>query len=368
MYKNTFSLSVLAVDGLLSGFGLWLGYLAGVVAIKHFGYGNCLKAAFCIWAVVSFATAVVAGQIMDWFMILAVLKALPAGMYAATIDTIMLRETTHGWRHNFLQIKLAFEFFAGIMLPTLIGALISYAKGYELAFVLAGFVYLIALSIPLRLPRPEMNLSVKGVIETFRRPLYPQHATNRTAAAGFNQLNAFAVMIIPFLILQDEMKVGLVTSLIALTAGIISLAIRKTASHQRVKLGYTAYTIRGLASLIFVTFWTAPLMIFWQMVNKLSTPLHDPLHQGLDIQNDSLILGENLQERALNLNILNNTLILLGTTVAYGVFLLASQMSGQPQLVLQSLVLTYAGWRLFNLTATIWINKKAQLNLVNVSE
>lgn len=361
LYKNTFSLSVLAMDGLLGGLGGWLGYILGVVIIRRFGYGFCLRAAFGIMAAVSFFTALVAGSIADWFMILAVLKALPVGMYAAAVDAIMLREVASGSRDGFLQIKLAFEFLAGIMLPSIVGALISQAHGYELAFILSGLIYVVALCVPVKLPKPDVSLNLREIANTFKRPFYKRHAANRTVAAGFNQLNGFVLMIIPFLMLQDELKVGLLTSGIACLAGIVSLLVRKIRPRQKLKFGYVAYTVRGLASMLFISFWSAHVLVIWQLVNKLATPLHDPLQQSLDIHNDSLIMGENLQKKALHINLLNNTLFLIGTTFAYGVFyLLTKTAPGQQQLILQLLIMSFASWRFINLTLSVRINEWAQ--------
>ena len=361
LYKNTFSLSVLAMDGLLGGLGGWLGYILGVVIIRRFGYGFCLRAAFGIMAAVSFFTALVAGSIADWFMILAVLKALPVGMYAAAVDAIMLREVASGSRDGFLQIKLAFEFLAGIMLPSIVGALISQAHGYELAFILSGLIYVVALCVPVKLPKPDVSLNLREIANTFKRPFYKRHAANRTVAAGFNQLNGFVLMIIPFLMLQDELKVGLLTSGIACLAGIVSLLVRKIRPRQKLKFGYVAYTVRGLASMLFISFWSAHVLMIWQLVNKLATPLHDPLQQSLDIHNDSLIMGENLQKKALHINLLNNTLFLIGTTFAYGVFyLLTKTAPGQQQLILQLLIMSFASWRFINLTLSVRINEWAQ--------
>lgn len=361
LYKNTFSLSVLAMDGLLGGLGGWLGYILGVVIIRRFGYGFCLRVAFGIMAAVSFLTALVAGSIADWFMILAVLKALPVGMYAAAVDAIMLREVASGSRDGFLQIKLAFEFLAGIMLPSIVGALISQAHGYELAFILSGLIYVVALCVPVKLPKPDVSLNLREIANTFKRPFYKRHAANRTVAAGFNQLNGFVLMIIPFLMLQDELKVGLLTSGIACLAGIVSLLVRKIRPRQKLKFGYVAYTVRGLASMLFISFWSAHVLVIWQLVNKLATPLHDPLQQSLDIHNDSLIMGENLQKKALHINLLNNTLFLIGTTFAYGVFyLLTKTAPGQQQLILQLLIMSFASWRFINLTLSVRINEWAQ--------
>ncbi|HET8708847.1 MAG TPA: hypothetical protein VFL85_01050, partial [Candidatus Saccharimonadales bacterium] len=320
LYKNTFSLSVLAIDGLLGGLGCWLGYVLAIYLVRRLGYGRSLKIAFVVWAFVCFLTACIAGHIAQWFMLLAVLKALPGGMSTATTDAIMLREVKLQARDSFLQVKLALEFMATVILPTVVGALLHFSAGYQLAFLLAGIIYLSAVFVPVHLPKPLLQLNVREVLGMFKRPLYPRHAANRTLAAGFYQLNGFVIMIIPFLLLQDELKLGLLTSAIALLASIVSLAVRKVKTEKKMKLGYASYTVRALTGGLFIMSWTAPVLMVWQLINKVATPLHDPLQQGLDIHNDSLIMGTDVQAKALHINILNNTLLLVGTTVAYGAF------------------------------------------------
>lgn len=369
LYKNTFSLSVLAIDGLLGGFGCWLGYMLAIYIVRRAGYGRSLKVAFILWAFVSFLTALIAGHIAQWFMLLAVLKALPGGMSAATTDAIMLREVKLGARDSFLQVKLALEFLATVILPTLVGALLHFRAGYQLAFLLAGIIYLSAVFLPVKLPKPDLHFNIREALATFKRPLYTRHAANRTLAAGFNQLNGFVIMIIPFLLLQDELKLGILTSIIALLAAGVSLAMRRVKTKQKLKLGYASYAVRAVMGVLFISSWTAPVLMLWQLVNKAATPLHDPLQQGLDIHNDSLIMGKDVRAKALHINVLNSTLLLVGTTVAYGAFYLITRIDpGNQRFVLQMLILAFAAWRFANLAISASINAKARLLAVHVHQ
>lgn len=363
LYRHTFSLSVLALDGLFGGVGTWLGYLVGVAMVRRYGYAATIRAALVGWAVVAFGTALIAPHIAEWFMALAVLKTIPAGLYSATCDTIMLRELKATARNTFLQAVLGIEFFVTVVLPSVVGGLVGmgHGQGYRLAFVLAGCLYALGLLVPIVLPRRQLHFSWRDTLKIFARPLYRRHAANRTAASGFNQLNAFVMTIVPFLMLKSELKVGLLTTACALAAGIVSIAMRRTRPAKHLRIGYGAYTIRGLVSLLFVTVWTAPMLLVWQVVNKLITPMHDPLQQGLDIQNDSLIMGREVGARALQINVLNNTLILIGSTAAYGAFYFIIQAaSGEQRLVLQLLVVVYAAWRFINLAVSARINSLAQ--------
>lgn len=360
LYKNTFSLSVLAVDGLLGGFGAWLGYLAGVMIIRRFGYKVPIRTSLIMWAIIAFATALIAGQIAEWFMLIAIVKALPAGIFLAVNDTIMLRDVKIKARSGMLQLILAMEFIVSIILPGIVGAMISFSGGYEWAFLTAGLVYILASLLPCNLPRPNVSFSLRGLVPILKRPLYKHHAINRTAAAGFNQLNAFALTIIPFLLLENELSVGLLTSLSALIAALIALAARKIKHKHHLLLGYSAYGIRSVAALCFVVLWSAPVMVLWQLVGKLVTPFHDPLQKSIDIHNDTLIMGQNAREKALEINVLNNTLVLIGTTVAFGGFLLLTSAGASEQRsILQMLIMVYAAWRFINLAISAKINKWA---------
>lgn len=360
LYKNTFSLSVLATDGLLGGVGTWLGYLLGVMIIRRYGYGVSIRTAFGLWALIAFITAIVAGHIAEWFMLIAVVKALPLGIFTAVGDTVMLRDVKTRARSGFLQIVLALEFVSGIILPSAVGAMIALTGGYQWAFITAGIIYLCAIFAPCKLPRPTLSFNPHEVLHTFDRPLYKHHALNRTAAAGFNQLNAFALTIIPFLLLKDEFSVGLLTSVIAVVATAVALGARRIKAQHHIKLGYSAYTIRSLAALAFITIWSAPLMVVWQLVGKLVTPFHDPLQKSIDIHNDSLIMGSDVREKALEINVLNNTLVLIGSTFAFGGFLLITSTGiNEQHLILQILIMGYAAWRFLNLAISAKINKWA---------
>jgi hypothetical protein len=191
------------------------------------------------------------------------------------------------------------------------------------------------------------------------RPWYAPQAVNRTMAAGLNQLNAFALAIIPFLLLSDELSVGLLTSASGVVAAIVALSARRVKPRRQLTVGYGAYGLRGLAAVAFVSFWTAPLMVVWQIIGKLATPLHDPLQQSLDIHNDSLIQGESSKRQALAINLLNKTLVLIGSTLAFGGFLAINAASGAHQtVILQALILIFAAWRFVNLGWSARINRQ----------
>lgn len=359
LYKQTFSLQILALDGLLGGLGLWMGYIIGVRILKRFGYNACYKISFGIMATTAFLTAIIANNVTDWFMLLAVLKTLPAGLFASATDTIMVRESTKPARQSFLQKKLALEFGAAVVLPPLVGLLVSSHNGYRIAFILSGMMYVLALFIPLRLEKPDVTLSVKDMLKIFKRPHYKEHAANRTAAAGFNQLNGFVGMLVPFLLLNNETSVGLLSSLIALVAAGVSVYATKLKPQRRISMGYVAYCIRSITSVSFVLIWTAPVMILWQLVSKLVTPLHDPLQQSIDFDNDSLILGEDVKQQALQINLLNNSLVFFGSTMAYGALMyIASAAQNNQAYVLQSLIVGFALWRMINLSVAVWINRR----------
>lgn len=361
LYRNTFSLSVLAIDGLFGGFGCYAAYVVGIWLLRKLGYNSTIKLAFGLWALVSVLTAVIAGHVSEWYIAMAVLRAFPGGLFAASTDAIMLREVGNSSRQGFLQLQLGIEFVATVILPAAVGALISFSGGYQWTFLLAALIYCSALVLPMRLAKPQLEFDLKGMLQTFRRPLYGRHATNRTLAAGFNQTNAFVMMIIPFLLLKNELKIGILTSAIALIAAGVSFAMRKLRSTSRVRAGYAAYMVRGVMSLAFVFGWSAPLLFVWQLVGKVMTPLHDPLQKGLDFHNDSLILGEELQTKALHINVLNNTLLLVGTTIAYGGFYYVLHTSpAQQQAAIQALIVVFVVWRFANLALSLWINKTAQ--------
>jgi hypothetical protein len=361
LYKNTFSLSILALDGLLGGFGLWLGYLIGVACIKRAGYGRTIKLAFGLFAAVALLTATLANHIADYFIVLAVLRTLPAGIYLAVGDTILLRDVHASARAGFLQLKLAFEFIAGIILPTLIGAMIKLSGSYHLAFILAALIYIAALFVPIRLPNPVLRFNFKDLYRLFKRPFYTHQVANRTLSAGFNQVNGFVIMIIPFLMLKNEMNVGLLVSATALLSAGMSLYARRLRNHQTLRYGYSAYAVRAAAGVAFIAFWSAPVLLVWQLINKLMTPLHDPLQQRLDIENDQLILGEDVRGQALTISLVNSTLLLIGTTAAYGAFFFITKaVSGDQRLVLQLMIGGFAAWRFINLAITVWINRKAK--------
>lgn len=362
LYKNTFSLQTLAIDGLMGALGLWAGYLLGVTLVRRLGYNWCIRSAFVLFACIAFGTALITNHIASWFMLIAIIKALPAGMYSAAAETILLNNVATKARSGFMQLNLAMEFVVSIFLPAAVGALITVTASYTWAFVAAGIVYVLSFGLRCQLPKPEVTLDLRSLMRIFKKPLYAAHACNRTITAGFNQLNALALTILPFLLLGSELSMGILASITAAVGAVVSLRMRRsTNTAHQVALGYGAHSVKLAMSSIFVLLWTAPAMALWQVVGKVMTPLHDPVQQGIDVHNDALILGKEAKKQALEINMLNTTLKLVGSIVAFGAFIVfANSNTNQQQGVLTTVLISFGIWRIVSLMLSAGINKLAQ--------
>jgi hypothetical protein len=95
------------------------------------------------------------------------------------------------------------------------------------------------------------------------------------------------------------------------------------------------------------------------MVNKAMSPLNDPIFQKIRIENASAILGKELADKALALNMVTATVSFLGRAVALLVFLLVLSLNHAGQVsILRYLLITYAGWKILNYAWVISMQRR----------
>jgi hypothetical protein len=71
-------------------------------------------------------------------------------------------------------------------------------------------------------------------------------------------------------------------------------------------------------------------------------------------------MGDDVQQKALHVSVLNSTLLLVGSTVAYGAFYLITRLGVNDQrALLQMLIMSFALWRFANLAISAHINREA---------
>jgi hypothetical protein len=360
LYRHSTDLRILAIDSLLVALATWIGYFAGTFAIRRSGYALTIRTTFVLSAAVALVTLLIMNRVQTFYPALALGRGIPAGMFTAVIDIFLLQELSAAKRGQYLSINLSAEFIVTVFLPFLIGGLIKLTHGYESVFLLAAVIYAVGIFLPIhKQRRPQTELHIRDELAVLKKPGVKEFNINNALTSGADQLNGLLLAIVPFLLFKSELSVGSFTSFIALFAAIVSLLTQRTKLGHQVRLGYLGNVGRLLSNVMLCISWTPWALMIQGMVNKAMSPLNDPIFQKIRIENASAILGKELADKALALNMVTATVSFLGRAVALLVFLLVLSLNHAGQVsILRYLLITYAGWKILNYAWVISMQRR----------
>lgn len=368
LYRQSFDIRVLVIDSLLVSIATWAGYLLGTAWIHKHGYKLALRASFLLMLAVSIVTLLLMNHIRELYPLLSLARGLPGGLYAAVTDIFLLQELSAAKRSKYLNLNLSIQFIVTVMLPFLLGGIIKFASGYTDVFLLAAAIYLVALCLPVSERRnTSKTFNIRGELKVLRKPGIREFSINNALASGADQLNALLLGIVPFLLFKSELKVGSFTSFIAIAAAVISLIANRTNFGQQIKLGFVGNSGRFVSNLILCLSWTPWALMVQGMINKAMSPLNDPIAQKLQLDNASAILGRELHDKALALNLVSATVSLIGKSSALAAFLLILSINQAGEItILRYLLVTYALWKIVNYIWIVGMQRRLQAQTVDM--
>jgi hypothetical protein len=354
LYRNSFDLKVLVIDTLLVAISSWVGYICGVFYIHKSGYLKALRLSFFLLFVVSLITLLVIPAIRTVYPLLSIMRGIPLGIGAAVIDTFLLKEFASASRSRFFNINLSIEFIIAVVLPVIIGGIITYLDGYRLTFMLAALVYLAALLVPIHYnKRPKSLTSLSDELHMIKKKGIKEFNLNTAVTAGADELNVLLIAIVPFLLLKSEFKVGVVTSAVAIFAAITAFLARDLSYGRQIRLGYFGNSGRLVSNFLLAIVWTPWAVIFQGLVNKGLAAFNDPVFRRLRLSSAEGVLGTDLNKEALELNLVTATMSLIGQIIALSTFLVILSLSNETQiLALRYLLVAYGVWKVINY---IWV-------------
>jgi hypothetical protein len=350
LYKNTLDIKILVIDTLLVAIAGWVGYVLGILLIHNAGYLRTLKFSFMMLAAASLLTLVLIESIRTVYPLISIARGVPLGISAAVLDTFLLKEMNPHNRGRFFNINLSIEFISAVIMPLLIGAIITYAGGYKATFLLSALLYLLASLAPLKYnKRPKSQISVHDEIKMLTRRGIKEFNFNTLLTTGMDELNVLLIAIVPFLLLKTEFKVGIVTSMVAVIAAITALISRNYHYKRQIKLGYLGNTGRLISNTLLAIFWSPVALVFQSLVNKGLAAFNDPVFRKLRLSSAEEVLGSDLNKEALELNLVTATMTLIGQSMAMMIFLVILSLSADNQIsTLRYLLVVYGVWKILN--------------------
>lgn len=346
LYKETGSLSILVADWLIFHLAIWIGFIFGSLIIEKLGYVNTFKLSFVLLGLSSLVIALNVHSITTFYVLFAIIRAFPRGFFWPIHHTYLLREFRTEERNGIISSIESLGYILSIIFPVLIGLILSTSSDYSLVFLIGAFILLLAAMVPWKYnKKPEAQITSKEILRIIKDSKFKSYAIINIIGAGMDVNIILIFLIIPFLFTQSEFEVGLIASAMNLIAAFFVFSRRKRKIEQEIRIGYVGHIIYSFAIFVFTFIFTFPMMLIRGLIAIVTGSMVNPLEQKIDLKIRQNILGKDIKESAVEMNIVIETLYLIGRVIALGILLVLVNINIEDKLL---------GFKIFIFIQGIW--------------
>lgn len=261
-------------------------------------------------------------------------------------------------RRSYYFIYNSIQTIINIVLLFLIGSIIVYSGGYKATFLISFCIYMLIIFMPPGHNKiPQISFSLSDLKKLISQEVFLTYGLNKVLVNGADSLNIFIFAIVPFLILKNEFSLGMITSIIGILAAILSLIDKNFELKKQLSFAYIGSIIRIIVNTAFIIFFSTPVLVIRSIVITILSTFTDPVMSNVDINNTSKLLHHDKKD-AIEINIIDETLALIGKMIALMLFLAILNFFSDDKLIIVKVVIfSYGVWKLTNFFWLQRINK-----------
>lgn len=359
LYKATNDISVLILEYLVFCVSCWVGIVLGSFTFDRVGYLRLFRLSFLLNAAAAFIFFLYLDNIAEVFVALAVVRGIPEGLYWAGHHAFYLKEVRGSARGSFLNIMTSIILLLSIIVPVLSGALISLRNDYDLIFILASAIYLLAAFFPWKYNKiPRSKLTMAEIIRITKLPKFSWIGQMSIFQSMVAAIFTVIFSIIPFILIRDEFGVGAFISIIAFLSAIFTFAERNMKEKIKTTIGMFGYILYAIFTVFFAVVWTIPALGIRSIAVIFSDGISTPVLDDINIRNKEKFLGDFKNESTLELNLVIETIFMITRVITLSIMFFIFQSSELDQIVIiRVLLIIFAGWKLIQL---IWVRMMAK--------
>lgn len=313
LYNQTGSLLSLFQEALFFHVGVWIGYVMGTFVLDRFGYLKSYRLIAIFHILLYLAIIIFIDQLAFYYIIFALLRGIATGLYWPTDHSYSLREMQGARRGQMINITVSLSQLLQIILPILVGAFLSYTKAYQGIFIIGIILYTTILLFPFKYNKKiRSKISSQEILEIIRTPYFKHFFISKFLLGGFMSLFSVFFLIIPYLLIGDELGVGGLASTVAFVGAIVTYFDRNLQFGTKILLGYIGGFIYLLFTTLLSIFWSVPMMILRSIGLTFTTSFRDTVEEDLDFRMRELLLGDRKNESTFEMNFLIETALVLG--------------------------------------------------------
>jgi len=270
VFKENGRVQDVVVNILITLVTFFVFFLLGSIFMNRVGVENNLRTSFLLYVFTGlFGIYLVHIGAMS-FVLISLARGAAEGFYWASSHTIELSGLPHDSRSKLYSISYAINGVFTVVAPVTLGYLLAKSNSLLPAFVVFTAICLLAVITPYQFNiNKKLSLHRNSFTEILKNPKLGSFVAVKLTISAYWMIDWLVLSIIPFVVLGNELNMGIYLTISSLFGVVISFATHKLTVQQKAKLGGPLLVIMVLADIILALYFN-PYMLY---INAILTAL-----------------------------------------------------------------------------------------------
>jgi len=369
LYRQSNDIKILVIDSIIFYVGMWVGFIFGSFALQRIGYVNTFRLSFFFSALAGIAIALSIPQIALLFPLLSLLRGFGRGMFWPVYHTYTVKEFNVSERSSIISIVTSTGLLLDIAFPFLVGSLISSSGDYTLVYIIGSTILLTAIFLRFGYnKRPATNITSGEITRILKDKIFVKFGILTVLNEMISIIYVLIMLVLPFIITQNEGNTGAILSIVNLIAALAAFSQRKKVVRKDIGLARLGYLCGIVGAIVLISMWSTLGIALSMIFFIIAISLAGPLEEKLVIYIKEKILGDQRNQSTTELNMVIETIYLIGRMFGLVIFLICFSINGNIENIFRIFILVSAVWSCVNVFFLIKIvkNQKKELTDINL--
>ncbi|MFS8131014.1 MAG: MFS transporter [Candidatus Dojkabacteria bacterium] len=368
LYRQSNDIKILVIDSIIFYVGMWVGFIFGSFALQRIGYVNTFRLSFFFTALAGLAIAISIPQIALLFPVLSLLRGFGRGMFWPVYHTYTVKEFNVAERSSIISIVTSTGLLLDIAFPFLVGTLISSTGDYTLVYIIGSTILLTAIFLRFGYNKmPATNITSGEITRILKNKIFIKFGVLTVFNEMLNIVYVLIMLVLPFIITRNEGNTGAILSIVNLVAALTAFSQRKKQVNKGIGIAGLGYLFGIIGALILIVLWSTLGIALSMIFFILAISLAGPLEEKLVIYIKQKILGDQKNQSTIELNMVIETLYLVGRMAGLVIFLLCFSFNDDIGNIFRIFILMCALWSCINVFYLAKIAKSHKKELADIN-
>lgn len=316
IYQATGSIGSALLDIVFTNFGLVLGYILAGYLMSKLGYLKLYQTQNILWILLFLVLLLILPEIASFFLFISIFKGVILGIFWSVNNVIQLKELEGRRRSSAFSVIESLKMLMSIAFPVAAGFLLVNFGGYQAIFVICILVYTGAMLLPFRynkIIRSELSFKELKLVWNIRN--LRNHIFYMSFKKGMMQYAVVLSILIPFLIFQNELSVGLFLGIASFIGAIIAYFERYLPRKKKFRQAEISRFFLFVFTLLLGIFWNGIWLFLREISSKLMVSFSYPIEADLEEHTNEKILGKYRSSSAVEFYVLQEICMMIGRNI-----------------------------------------------------